>query len=700
MAYINKEVSTMAMPSGMNRMGQFPLDMSSVYYDLESLQAYATSGAVAYVGQILSLVDETNNNVTLYAIKNTAGDLVEIAADVVMPEVPEVPEYSGEGAIKVADYKISVVVDDETIKIVDGKLTAIIPEVEIPDITASDDDVVILTAEGHAVSAAHAKKGPEGGAAKGATADAEVNAFGDSIEFKVPHVTVDEYGHTTALDEKTVSITIPNAPADSDTKTSVESGDDYIVVEGSLTENASNVFTVKINETTLKALIGSETTAAMEFKGATASLPENAQKGDVYKVSATFIVAAENNAESDETDPSGFITEVGDSIVAEGNGKWYLIPSGDDIEDTWRPVTDVDNDSTLTFNAGSKLAVEVKADGSITYSHVAIAAPVETTDESGARKYLTSVTTDDYGHIVGFTTATESVVDTNDNDTYSAGNGISVSEADENDNHIVSVKLGENENHLKFAEDGSLVFDPAGIDTDTNTTYDISANGVSVTLTPSEGEATTVTLDAYTKSETDNKIDEKIASVTGGESAADVKLALESYRDAINVELWGESAKDWTSTTTNEDGKVITTYNPQYGASSRLDAVETKLLTIETDAQVNKIESVDTSNFTITEAKQLTLAEGKHLITTAQVEKLDGIAAGAEKNFISSVDEAKFTVTEGKLVLNESYVTTTIYAGEVGDLAQLIRDEGRENTTLVDEINYINARLTWGEMAE
>ena len=66
----------------------------------------------------------------------------------------------------------------------------------------------------------------------------------------------------------------------------------------------------------------------------------------------------------------------------------------------------------------------------------------------------------------------------------------------------------------------------------------------------------------------------------------------------------------------------------------------------------------------------------------------------------SSVDEAKFTVTEGKLVLNENYVTTTVYSAEVGDLTQLIRDEGRENTTLVDEINYINARLTWGEMAE
>ena len=68
MAYINKNVSTMAMPSGMNRMGQFPLDMSSVYYDMESLEAYATSGSIAYVGQVVSLVDEENNKVTCVSL--------------------------------------------------------------------------------------------------------------------------------------------------------------------------------------------------------------------------------------------------------------------------------------------------------------------------------------------------------------------------------------------------------------------------------------------------------------------------------------------------------------------------------------------------------------------------------------------------------------------------------------------------------
>ena len=78
MAHINKNVSTMAMPSGMNRMGQFPLDMSSVYYDRASLEAYATSGAIAYVGQIVSLVDEANKKVTVYSIQNTEGLLKEV----------------------------------------------------------------------------------------------------------------------------------------------------------------------------------------------------------------------------------------------------------------------------------------------------------------------------------------------------------------------------------------------------------------------------------------------------------------------------------------------------------------------------------------------------------------------------------------------------------------------------------------------
>lgn len=133
MAYINKDVSTMAMPSGMNRMGQFPLDMSSVFYNEAELRTYATSGAIAYVGQIVSLVDETNKKVTVYSIQNTDG---------LLKEVGTVPVGASNGAISVsAEGAISVLVDGTTIKIVDNKLVASLPECDGKSIESIDDKI-------------------------------------------------------------------------------------------------------------------------------------------------------------------------------------------------------------------------------------------------------------------------------------------------------------------------------------------------------------------------------------------------------------------------------------------------------------------------------------------------------------------------------------------------------------------------------
>lgn len=101
MAFINKNVSTMAMPSGMNRMGQFPLDMSSVYYDEASLKAYAESGAIAYVGQIVSLVDETKGTVTVYSIQDTAGTLKEVGS---VPMGDDLSIDVADGKVKLHDF--------------------------------------------------------------------------------------------------------------------------------------------------------------------------------------------------------------------------------------------------------------------------------------------------------------------------------------------------------------------------------------------------------------------------------------------------------------------------------------------------------------------------------------------------------------------------------------------------------------------
>ncbi len=41
-------------------------------------QAYATSGSTAYVGQIITVVDEQNKSTGVYIISNIDGDLVNL----------------------------------------------------------------------------------------------------------------------------------------------------------------------------------------------------------------------------------------------------------------------------------------------------------------------------------------------------------------------------------------------------------------------------------------------------------------------------------------------------------------------------------------------------------------------------------------------------------------------------------------------
>ena len=90
----------------------------------------------------------------------------------------------------------------------------------------------------------------------------------------------------------------------------------------------------------LKALIASESTAAMEFKGTIkdGNLPTLEEgknyDGNLYKVATKNVtIPAALNAEEEVE----VVAKPGDSIVCEG-GKWYLIPSGDDVENTWRAI--------------------------------------------------------------------------------------------------------------------------------------------------------------------------------------------------------------------------------------------------------------------------------------------------------------------------------------------------------------------------
>ena len=80
MAVIQKEFNYMAFPQSFSRGNPIPLDKSSLWFSMEEMSNYSKTDATAYVGQILTLVNEADNSATAYIISNSAGDLVEVGA--------------------------------------------------------------------------------------------------------------------------------------------------------------------------------------------------------------------------------------------------------------------------------------------------------------------------------------------------------------------------------------------------------------------------------------------------------------------------------------------------------------------------------------------------------------------------------------------------------------------------------------------
>lgn len=79
MAVIKKDGNSMGLPMNINRGNPIPIDTTDVWYSLKEAQAYAENGATAYVGQLITVVDETNNTAKVYVIANLAGELVDIS---------------------------------------------------------------------------------------------------------------------------------------------------------------------------------------------------------------------------------------------------------------------------------------------------------------------------------------------------------------------------------------------------------------------------------------------------------------------------------------------------------------------------------------------------------------------------------------------------------------------------------------------
>ena len=125
----------LGFPLNFRRGNPNPLDNSSVWASLEAAQTYAASDPVAYVGQILTVVDNLGGNATVYAIQDEAGTLKKVGTSPVGDEATiTVAEDGTVSLYGVSGLELTRTEPDGSTKkinyqplLVDGKLTWIEP---------------------------------------------------------------------------------------------------------------------------------------------------------------------------------------------------------------------------------------------------------------------------------------------------------------------------------------------------------------------------------------------------------------------------------------------------------------------------------------------------------------------------------------------------------------------------------------------
>lgn len=125
----------LGFPLNFRRGNPNPLDNSSVWASLAEAQNYAANDPVAYVGQILSVVDNVNGVATVYSIQDEAGTLKKVGTSPIGDESTiTVAEDGTVSLFGVSGLELSRTEDDGTVKkinyqplLVNGKLTWVEP---------------------------------------------------------------------------------------------------------------------------------------------------------------------------------------------------------------------------------------------------------------------------------------------------------------------------------------------------------------------------------------------------------------------------------------------------------------------------------------------------------------------------------------------------------------------------------------------
>lgn len=185
MAIIKKDGNFMGLPMNIQRGNPIPLDDSSVYYSKATMETYAKSGVTAYVGQIVTLVDETNKTCEAYMIANEAGTLIKLAATTATGDLAgDVATLQGQVADLIA--KVG--------KAAEGEIAATGLYKEIADVLAvANGKVASVAAADNSITIGGSATEPTVKVAIASGDDNALSLAADGLKVVIPEVTVPEY---------------------------------------------------------------------------------------------------------------------------------------------------------------------------------------------------------------------------------------------------------------------------------------------------------------------------------------------------------------------------------------------------------------------------------------------------------------------------------------------------------------------------
>lgn len=283
-----------------------------------------------------------------------------------------------------------------------------------------------------------------------------------NVTLLMPTVSVNEYGHVTAVGTKNVTL-----PRDKDTKVSAVSADNSGKITVKIKDESTTVETPVVSDAVLFHKItvdGAEKTVynqgdlgafyssdkidtlitaaksemnAMTYCGTVTKSAfdqiTGPQKGDTYKAAESFTIGSGDGAI--QVDTGDLIIYNGADVATDTAGditKWEVIPSGDDIDTTY----DISlNGTTIQLNnkVNSQTAgtIAVKGAGgisvtnndglSIAHTNTVTAGVAKSTGLADRKFTIPTINYDNYGHITGLGPATTIELPADKDTTYTFG---------------------------------------------------------------------------------------------------------------------------------------------------------------------------------------------------------------------------------------------------------------------------------------